>query len=92
MLMCPVEDLGAGTVGNEDNPGKTCDITIADILGPLILLNKEAADSMDRPRDANFSLLSYSFSLVGPTAPHGSLESAWCRTCDEPKAHSAKVQ
>ena len=72
LLMCPVEDLGAGTVGNEDNPKKTCDITVADILGPLILLNKEvgtgadaAADSIDRPRDANFSLLSFSFSLVG---------------------------
>ena len=74
LLMCPVEDLGASDkVSNEDDPRKTCDITVADIMGPLILLNKEvgtgasaAADCMDQPRDANFSLLSYSFSLVGP--------------------------
>ena len=45
-----------------------CDITVGDILGPL---NKEeagtgAGDAVDVSRDANFSLLSYSFSLVGP--------------------------
>ena len=62
--MQPVANLAAAEA-NKD----TCDITVADILGPL--LEKEAGtsaevvDGLDRPRDANFSLLSYSFSLVG---------------------------
>ena len=72
--MSPVEDLGVDEEDlDEDVPRKTCDITVADILGPLILLNSKVTDSMDRPRDANFSLLTYSFSLVGP----GNLESSW---------------
>ena len=68
LLMQPVANL-AGAEADEDNQLDTCDITVADILGPL--LEKEAGtsaevvDGLDRPRDANFSLLSYSFSLVG---------------------------
>ena len=64
LLMQSVANLAAAET-NED----TCDIAVADILGPL--LEKEAgtsaevADGSDRARDANFSLLSYSFSLVG---------------------------
>ena len=44
-----------------------CDITVADILGPLkeASFSAESADCSERARDANFSLLSYSFSLVG---------------------------
>jgi len=66
--MKPVANLAASEA-NKDNRSK-CDITVADILGPL--LEKEAgtsaelADGSDRERDTNFSLLSYSFSLVGP--------------------------
>ena len=69
LLMQPVANLAAVET-NEGNQSDTCDITVADILGPL--LEKEAgtsaevADGSDRPRDANFSLLSYSFSLVSP--------------------------
>ena len=59
LLMCPVEHLGAsGPVVDEDKPREMCDITVADVLGPLAFI-------MDRPRDANFSLLTYSFNLVG---------------------------
>ena len=53
LLICPVADLGPSAA-------RTCDITIADILGP-----KKAAN---RERDANFSLPSYSYSLVGPSS------------------------
>ena len=53
------------TVATPGEADKFCDITIADILGPL----KVAAD-IERERDANFSLLSYSFSLVGPGRQH----------------------
>jgi hypothetical protein len=66
--MKPVANLAASEA-NKDNRSK-CDITVADILGPL--LEKEAgtsaemADGSDRARNTNFSLLSYSFSLVGP--------------------------
>ena len=63
--MKPVADLAASEA-YKDNRSK-CDITVADILGPL--LEKEAgtsAEMADRARDTNFSLLSYSFSLVGP--------------------------
>ena len=81
LLMQAVADLSteakiaatfAGTAEGEasdEYPSDTCDITVADILGPL--LEKEAdtsaevVDSCDRARDANFSLLSYSYSLVG---------------------------
>ena len=66
LLMLPVANLGAG---NQSGP-KMCDITVADILGPKVIMNKravapsgvEASGATDR--DANFSLLSYSFSLV----------------------------
>ena len=64
LLMQAVTNLAVA-----DYPSETCDITVADILGPL--LEKEAdtsaevVDSCDRARDANFSLLSYSYSLVG---------------------------
>ena len=69
LLMCPVADLGAPDV-MANGQQKTCDITVADILGPLKTMTgaSEAADSMVRARDDNFSLLSYSFSLVGPAA------------------------
>ena len=53
LLMQPMEDLGP----SEANSPKKCDITVADILGPKAGVE---ADS----RDNNFSLLSYSFSLV----------------------------
>lgn len=68
LLMQPVANLGATEADKDDQP-ETCDITVADILGPLL---KEVGNSAelaniraDRARDANFSLLSYSFSLVG---------------------------
>ena len=67
LLMQPVANLAA--VASMDNQLHTCDITVADILGPL--LEKEAGtssemiDGSDRARDAKLSLLSYSFSLVG---------------------------
>ena len=66
--MKPVADLAAKEAGN-GNQSK-CDITVADILGPLLKevgTSAEVADgSEDRARDTNLSLLSYSFSLVGP--------------------------
>ena len=67
--MKPVADL-ASSEAYKDNRSK-CDITVADILGPLCMLKEagtsaEMADGSDRARDTNFSLLSYSFSLVGP--------------------------
>jgi len=62
LLMQPVANLSAPVVTKED-----CDITVGDIIGPL---KQEASTSsgatLDRARDANFSLLSYSFSLVRP--------------------------
>ena len=68
LLMQPVANL-AREEANEDNLLDTCDITVADILGPLMKevggTGAEVADSSDRARDANFSLLSYSYSLVG---------------------------
>ena len=62
LLMQPV----ASPAATETNdPSNTCDITVADIIGPL--LGKEAGTSAKvvDARDVNFSLLSYSFSLVG---------------------------
>ena len=56
LLISPVVDLGA-VPANKDS--QLCDITVGDVLGPLI---KQGADIGER--DANFSLLSYSFSLV----------------------------
>ena len=73
LLMQPVSNIGMTEAGNEGQL-TMCDITVADILGPLLKeegTSAKAADRSDRARDANFSLLSYSFSLVGP----GSLES-----------------
>jgi len=64
--MQPVANLAAPEAN--ENQSVTCDITVADIIGPL--LEKEAGTSAevvggsDRARDANFSLLSYSYSLV----------------------------
>ena len=76
--MQPVANLAAAEV--KDKQSK-CDITVADILGPLLEkesgtsaevvdgsesgTSAEVVDDSDRARDANFSLLSYSFSLVG---------------------------
>ena len=73
LLMQTVVNLAAAEA-NEDNRSDTCDITVADILGPLLKkeagTSAEVVDDSNPARDANFSLLSYSFSLVGP----GSLE------------------
>ena len=64
LLMQPVANLAAAEA-NKD----TCDITVADILGPLLEkgsgTSAEVVDDSNPARDANFSLLSYSFSLVG---------------------------
>ena len=44
---------------------KPYDITVGDILGPFKTEKPKGDDDAgDRERDANFSLLSYSFSLV----------------------------
>ena len=59
LLICPVADLGAA-LDDEDGKPVMCDITVGDVIGPL------EDDAVIRVRDANFSLLSYSFSLVGP--------------------------
>ena len=71
LLMQAVANLAA-VEANEGNQSDTCDITVADILGPLLETESgtsaEVVDGSDRARDANFSLLSYSFSLVGLTA------------------------
>ena len=62
LLMQPVAQL---------HGRKMCDITVGDILGPL-KKKQEAGNgtdkAVDRARDVSFSLLSYSFSLVGPAA------------------------
>ena len=64
LLMLPVTELRAsGAVTGDDGQPKMCDITIGDILGPLDVGG--ASVGMGRARDANFSLLSYSFNLVG---------------------------
>ena len=57
LLICPVADLGAA-LADEDGKPMMCDITVGDVIGPL----KEKG--VNGVRDANFSLLSYSFSLV----------------------------
>ena len=54
LLISPVADLGARLA----NKSQLCDITVGDVLGPLGERNAIGE------RDANFSLLSYSFSLV----------------------------
>ena len=84
LLMLPVSDLGKSDEASrlQAASGKQqCDITIGDILGPLKEVNGSAgsdgvgktSDGTDATqRDANFSLLSYSFNLVGPS---GVLES-----------------
>ena len=61
LLMLPVANLGAAN----ENDLKTCDITVADILGPKVP-TPAGDESGVTDRDANFSLLSYSFSLVHP--------------------------
>ena len=53
MLMSSVANLGA----NKNEKDRMCDITVGDVLGPLIKQEEGV-------RDVNFSLLSYSFSLV----------------------------
>ena len=61
LLMRPVTNLPSGSMP------ETCDITVGDILGPVITSEEEGSrNAVDRPRNANFSLLSYSFSLVSP--------------------------
>ena len=62
LLMQPVSDLSKSDdiIRIEVAAGQQsmCDITISDILGPW---------KDETQRDANFSLLSYSFNLVGPS-------------------------
>ena len=70
LLMQSVANLGTAEADKvKDDQPKTCDITVADILGPLLEKevgnSSEVANCSERARDANFSLLSYSFSLVG---------------------------
>ena len=72
LLMQRVAKLGVAEV-DKDGQSETCDITVADIIGPLLLKEvgtraEAPADCSNRARDARFSLLSYSFSLVGPAA------------------------
>ena len=85
LLMKPVADLDAAEATNDSQSTVMCDITVADILGPLLKAqagtSAEVADGTDRARDTNLSLLSYSFSLVGPgsnlkqrVADHGHAE------------------
>ena len=78
LLMQSVANLGTAEADKDDQP-KTCDITVADILGPLLEKevgnSSEVANCSERARDANFSLLSYSFSLVG-CAPQKQLRTA----------------
>jgi hypothetical protein len=66
LLMQSVANLGS-TEADKDDQSETCDITVADIIGPLkeVGNSSEVANCSERARDANFSLLSYSFSLVG---------------------------
>ena len=79
LLMQRVAKLGVAEV-DKDGQSETCDITVADIIGPLLLKEvgtraEAPADCSNRARDARFSLLSYSFSLVG-RAPAATLNSA----------------
>ena len=62
LLMLPVANLGAAN----ENDLKKCDITVADILGPKVP-TPAGVESDVTDRNANFSLLSYSFSLVHPS-------------------------
>ena len=55
LLISPVTDLGAVSANKDD---QLCDITVGDVIGPL----KQGVEEGER--DGNFSLLSYSFSLV----------------------------
>ena len=75
LLMQAVANLGATEADKDDQP-ETCDITVADILGPLLLDEVDTrAEAAACSRDARFSLLSYSFSLVG-RAPAATSNSA----------------
>ena len=65
LLMQPVANLAASVANKDDQPLNMCDITVGDIIGRQKDTDAEATNSSDRARDANFSLLSYSFSLVG---------------------------
>ena len=79
LLMQPVANLGTTQAGKDDQ-STTCDITVADILGPLLKeagTSADAANCSDVARDAKFSLLSYSFSLV----PQYQLEPVVTRVC-----------
>ena len=58
LLMQPVANLDASEAN--ENQLDMCDITVADIIGPVL----EKVGGSDRARDANFSLISYSYSLV----------------------------
>ena len=88
LLMQPVANLGATEADKDDQP-EMCDITVADILGPPLKevgTGAEAANCSDRERDANFSLLSYSFSLVSRAPAQQQLRTQ--RTADGPSPTS----
>ena len=81
LLMLSVSDLGksdeTGRIQAASGLPNQCDITIGDILGPRKEVSgsaggdgagKEAGGKDATQRDANFSLLSYSFNLVGPSS------------------------
>jgi len=59
LLINPVANLETAGKDNE-----MCDITVADILGPPLF--EAVGPGYEEGRDANFALLSYSYSLVGP--------------------------
>jgi len=64
LLIFAVADFAAPP-SRTNGQQKTCDITIADVIGPLIDPTDEGKKAeFPDARDANFSLLSYSFSLV----------------------------
>ena len=62
LLISSVANLGAVQV-NKNEGDQMCDITVGDVLGPL----KQG----EGDRDTNFSLLSYSFSLVSTVTSNG---------------------
>ena len=84
LLMQPVANLGMTQAGKDDQP-TTCDITVADILGPLLKeagTSADATNCSDVARDAKFSLLSYSFSLVPQYQLEPVTRVCSCGTCN----------
>ena len=72
LLICPVTDLGAA-LDDKDGQPVMCDITVGDVIGPLL----SAREAVIRVRDANFSLLSYSFSLVSSNLELWAAQRRW---------------